>query len=88
MENESIGAKAEHVCFIRPSGVFVVKGFSDFGKCRLMAVFPLLLLEVDEVCACGHHAGICVGGVVVLSSERAVDQRHLPQSASVGLVAL
>lgn len=52
-----------------------------------MAVFPLLLLEVDEVCACGHHVGICVGGVV-LSSERVVDQRHLPQSASVGLVAL
>lgn len=87
MENEIIGAKTEHVCSIRPSGVFVVKGFSDFGKCRLMAVFPLLLLEVDEVCACGHHAGICVGGVV-LSSERAVDQRHLPQSASGGLVAL
>lgn len=49
----------QHVCFIGPSGVFIVTGFSDFGKCRLMAVFPLLLLEVDEVCARGHHAGIC-----------------------------
>lgn len=88
MEKEIIGAKTEHVCFIGPSGVFIVKGFSDFGKCRLMAIFPLVLLEVDEVCACGHHTGICVGGVVVLSSERAVDQRHLSQSASVGLVAL
>ena len=49
----------QSMCFIGPSGVFIVTGFSDFGKCRLMAVFPLLLLEVDEVCACGRHAGIC-----------------------------
>ena len=40
-ENEGIGAKTEHVRFFRPSGVLVVKRFSVFGKCRVVAVFPL-----------------------------------------------